>query len=180
MKTCENGFEPSIAQAHRGNESGTGEKLFPGADQSGRVGAAHGRFPRKAQKTEGKQLPSQASRFQGQTPQGNRPERLFRCLGCPADTGDSEFIRTSPAVAGRGLYRKPDDGEAVYPEPPLTYPCKTSARRAARQPRKQIHYGARRNLPDGLGLYKGGRLHRERISGSLLCRDLPPLRTAVY
>lgn len=173
MKTCENGFEPSIAQAIEEMKAEQGKNFslerINLAELERRTGVSRARLRR---------LKANNFHVKPHASTGKRPKAtVLSGYSAVLDALLTQGITNSSVL----LQRLQTEG---YTGSLTTVKRYIQSHRslipAKRQPRKQIHYGARRSLPDGLGLYKGGRLHRERISGSLLRHDLPPLRTAVY
>ena len=87
---------------------------------------------------------------------GRRPSQTLltsytAVAGCAAPKGSNEFLTLPGGIAEQWLFRELDYGQEVYCLTPLFGSSQEADSVASGEPWAQVHDGARRNVPDGLG-----------------------------
>lgn len=125
----------------------------------------------------------QGPRFQGPDPREQREEgragrarRAHRPGGRPPAEGRHQLAGDIRAAARPGLRRRPHHGEDPHRRAPGPRAREEAAGGPAGLPRAALQDGARRGLPDGLGLRRGRAPRRRAGADRLLRHGLPPLR----
>lgn len=107
-----------------------------------------------------------------------RARRPHRPGGRPPAEGRHQLAGDIRAAARPGLRRRPHHGEDLYRRAPGPRAREEAAGGPAGLPRPALQDGARRGLPDGLGLRRGRAPWRGAGADRLLRHGLPPLRGA--
>lgn len=105
-----------------------------------------------------------------------RARRPHRPGGRPPAEGRHQLAGDIRAAARPGLRRRPHHGEDLYRRAPGPRAREETAGGPAGLPRPALQDGARRGLPDGLGLRRGRAPWRGAGADRLLRHGLPPLR----